>query len=68
MQDQVSAIKAKLYKTAQTRAVIGKIPAGVFVAVAYDYTDCLGRHVFSINTALDAESDVLYHQLTNFCL
>lgn len=66
--EYASPIKARLYKTAKTIDAIGSIPANTYVAVSLAYTDCLGRNIYSINTALASEEDVLEERLTSFCL
>ena len=63
-----SPAKARLYKTAKTIDAVGSIPADTYVAVCLDYTDFLGRNIYSINTALFSEEDVLEERLTSFCL
>lgn len=66
--EYTSPTKARLYKTAKTIDAVGSIPANTYVAVSLSYTDCLGRNVYSISTALASEEDVLEERLTSFCL
>lgn len=66
--EYASPTKARLYKTAVTKSDIGGIPAGSYVVVSYQYTDCLGRNIYAINTALLNEEDVLEEHLDRLCL
>lgn len=66
--EYASPAKARLFKTAVTKNAVGSIPAGSYVAVSYRYTDCLGRNIYAINTALHNEDDVLEEYLDRLCL